>query len=301
MDKVLILGVNGFTGKHFQEYIVKNKLLKRFTFVGIDSSVGRLIDIDYIRLDLTDLKRTESLILRIKPDYIINFAGTFDQSDFNRMFNINAEISRNILEVIARNAIPVKKILFVGSAAEYGKAKRLPIRENTPLLPVSLYGLTKSIQSMYADYYANNFNIKLNIARTFNIAGRSVSKSLCVGSFTHQIKKAKQNDVLAAGNLKTKRDFLNIEDVIDAYWKILLRGKSGEVYNVCSGKSRYIKEILDYLIKESGKKIKVEVKKEKLRKLDIMDSFGSNLKLRKDTGWKEKKGIFAGLKQALEG
>ena len=48
-------------------------------------------------------------------------------------------------------------------------------------------------------------------------------------------------------------------------------------------------------------KIKVEVKKEKLRKLDIKDSFGSNLKLRKDTGWKEKQGIFSGLKQDLEG
>lgn len=300
MDKVIILGVNGFIGKHFQAYIVKNKLQKRFTFVGVDSSIEKLTDIDYIRLDLTDLKRTEGLILRIKPDYIINFAGTFNQRNLNRMLNINVEIPRHILEALARNAIPVKKILFIGSAAEYGKAKRLPIRENAPLLPVSLYGLTKSIQSMYADYYSKNFNIKLNIARTFNIAGRGVSKSLCVGAFANQIKKAKQNDVIAAGNLKTKRDFLNIEDVIDAYWKILLRGKSGEVYNVCSGKSRYIKEILDYLIKGSGKKIKVEVKKENLRKLDIEDSFGSNFKLRKDTGWKEKKGILSGLKQALE-
>ena len=300
MDKVLVLGINGFTGRHFQDYIARNNLPECFSFFGVDSSVERLSPINYIRMDLLKFKKVESLLLRIKPDYIINFAGTYDHGNFDRMLNVNAEISRNVLEVIARNKLSVKKILLIGSAAEYGKTKKMPVREGLPLLPVSLYGLSKSIQSMYAEYYAKNHNINVSIARTFNIIGKGIPKSLCVGSFAAQIKKAKNKDTIFTGNLRTKRDFLDIEDVVDAYWKILLRGKRRETYNVCSGRSYCIKDILGYLIRDSGKKIKVATKKEFVRRNDISDIFGDNRKLRKDTGWIERKNIFEALSRALE-
>lgn len=296
MHKILILGINGFTGIHFQKYIVRNNLPRRFSFFGVDLSIQKLTEINYTRFNLLDFIKLEKLILKIKPDYIINFSGIFNHSKFEVMEEINAGISRNVLEVIVRNKLLVKKVLLIGSAAEYGRSSTLPISECAPLRPISFYGLSKAVQSIYCDYYVRNFDINVSIARTFNIIGKGIPHSLCLGSFVKQIKKARNKDIIYTGNLNTRRDFLNIEDVVDAYWKILMNGKKGEIYNVCSGNSYYIKDILSYLIKEFGMEIKVAVKKEWIRENDILDSFGDNRKLRKDTGWKEEKGIFAALK-----
>lgn len=301
MDKILILGINGFTGKHFQDFIVMNKLLKEISFVGADKTIEKRIDIDYKKIDLSCYKEFEHLILAVAPDYIINFAGIFNSETFSELENINAGISRHIFEVILRNRLAVRNILLIGSAAEYGPNSNLPIREEARLNPVSLYGVSKVIQTVYANYYYANFGVNVNIARTFNVAGRYLSPLLSVSSFVEQIRKARDGDKILVGNLNTKRDFLHIADVVRAYWEILMNGKQGQVYNVCSGKSLCMRDILDFLVKESGKKIGVEVKEEYVRKNDILDSYGDNSKLKRDIGWQEEKDIFAALSAMLEG
>jgi len=300
MDKILVLGINGFTGKHFQDFIVKNKLLKGASFVGADKAIEKRIGICYKKIDLSCYKDLEKLILGVAPDYIINFAGIFNSKSFSELENINAGISRNIFEVILRNRLTVKNTLLIGSAAEYGLNSNLPIAEEEKLNPVSPYGVSKVIQTVYANYYLANFGANVNIARTFNVVGRYLSELLSVSSFVEQIRKARNGDKILVGNLNTKRDFLDIADVVNAYWKILMNGKQGQVYNVCRGKSLCIKDILDFLIKRSGKKISIEVKKEYLRKNDILDSYGDNSRLKLDTDWKEEKDIFASLSAMLE-
>jgi len=300
MDKILALGINGFTGKHFQDFIVKNTLLKDFSFVGADQTIEKRIDIDYKKIDLSCHKDFEDIILDAAPDYIINFAGIFSSKSFSELEDINAGIARNMFEIILRNRLAVKNILLIGSAAEYGLNSNFPISEEARLNPVSPYGVSKVIQTVYANYYYANFGANVNIARTFNVVGRYLSPLLSVSSFVEQIRKARNGDKILVGNLNTKRDFLDIADVVNAYWKILMNGKQGQVYNVCRGKSLCMKDILDFLIEKSGKKISIEVKKEYLRKNDILDSYGDNSKLRNDTGWKEEKDIFASLSAMLE-
>ncbi len=300
MDKILVLGINGFTGKHFQDFIVKNKLLKEVSFVGADQTIEKRIDIDYKKIDLSCYKDFENLILDAAPDYIINFAGIFNSKSFSELEDINAGIARNMFEIILRNRFAVKNILLIGSAAEYGLNSNLPIAEEARLNPVSPYGVSKVIQTVYANYYYANFGANVNIARTFNVVGKYLSPLLSVSSFVEQIRKARNGDKILVGNLNTKRDFLDIADVVNAYWKILMDGKQGQVYNVCSEKSLCMKDILDFLVKRSGKKIGVEVKKEYVRKNDILDSYGDNSKIKQDTGWREKKDIFATLSAMLE-
>ena len=112
-----------------------------------------------------------------------------------------------------------------------------------------------------------------------------MSPALSIGHFIQQIQDAADGDNISVGNIKTKRDFLDIEDVISAYWQILIDGKSGEIYNVCRGESTFIKEILGYLIQLSNKSLNISVKKELIKKFDILDSFGDNSKLLHDTHW----------------
>lgn len=299
MNKVLILGVNGFIGKHFQNYIIKNRLINDFLFTGIDKSIEKLIDINYKKADLLDYANFQNIILDELPDYIINLTGIFKADSFNELEDVNVGISRNIFEIILKKCISIKNILLIGSASEYGLNSNLPISENSPLSPINPYGLTKAIQTLYSLFYFNNFAINVNVARTFNLIGKDISSVLSIGSFVKQIKNTDNGDTIYVGNLNTKRDFLNVEDAISAYWKILIRGRKGEIYNVCSGRSYYIKDILNFLIEKSRKKLNISVKNEYTRNNDVSDSFGDNTKLKEDTGWKEKGDIFTALIDAL--
>lgn len=301
MDKVLILGINGFIGKHFQDYIIKRKLSKDYAFIGVDKiGTDKLRAINYKKIELLDYANFQKLILKETPDYIINLTGIFNSGDFKFLEDVNVGISRSIFEIILKKGIKVKNILLIGSAAEYGRNNNLPIKENEPLNPINPYGLTKALQTLYALFFFNNFGINFNIARTFNLVGTDISTSLSVGSFANQIKNT-ENEIIHVGNLNTKRDFLNVKDGICAFWKILINGRKGEIYNVCSGRSYLMKDILDFLIKNSKKKLKVSVEKKLFKRNDILDSFGDNSKLKKDTGWKEEDNIFSALKGMLEG
>lgn len=291
MNKVLILGVNGFIGKHFQNYIKKNNLNRSFNFLGADKIKNELvgiIGIKYQQADLSNYENLNNIILTYSPHYIINLTGISGLNDFDMTLSINAGISRNIFEVILKNKLLIKNILLIGSAAEYGLPTQLPVKEDSRVNPLNVYGLSKAIQTQYALFYYNYYNINMNVARTFNVIGKEMPVTLSIGSFLNQIHKARAVDTIYTGNLNTKRDFLDIEDVVDAYWKILINAKGGEIYNVCSGRSYYIRDVLNNLIQNSGKKIDVVTKDEYLKKNDVLDIYGDNTKLCSDTDWREK-------------
>lgn len=299
MDKILILGVNGFTGSHFQKYIKNNNLLGSFKVLGIDKREEELTQIPFKKCDIEDCRILEKIIVEFSPDYIINLVGTFDLEDLEKNIKINAEISKNIFDILIKNKILIKNLLLIGSAGEYGFPKMLPVSEEAPLNPVNIYGLSKAIQTQYALFYYNCYKVNVNIARTFNIIGENMPSSLSIGSFVKKIKDVRDKDVIYVGNLDRTRDFLDINDVIDAYWRILIKGKHGEIYNVCSGKSYLIGDILKYLIKSSNKNLKVVVKDEYIRKNDVKEIYGDNFKLKKHTGWKEQGNIYSVLSRIL--
>lgn len=299
MNKVLILGINGFSGKHFQYYIKNHHLTKSYEFIGVDKQIEPIIDIKYIKKDLSIYDNLENILKEKIPDYIINLVGIFYSDDFKQILDINANISYNILEIVLKEKLKVKNILLIGSAAEYGIPKSLPLTEEFFLQPVNSYGLSKVIQTKYMKYFSQNSSIPVNMARTFNVIGKNISTSLCIGNFVQQINQAKNNDTIYVGNLDTKRDFLDIADAIHSYWLILTKVKKGEIYNVCQGESIAIKDILNTLIKKSGKKINIKVKEEFLKKRDILDIFGDNSKLKHDTGWNSHIDIISSLNKLL--
>ncbi|GAK57157.1 NAD-dependent epimerase/dehydratase [Candidatus Vecturithrix granuli] len=285
MKTVLILGISGFTGKHFQNYIQKHELYRQYEFIGVDKAQASDCKIPLYIRNLANTKELESCIVQVEPDYIVNLVGVFGSENFTTLLHINAEMSRNLFEIILKHKLRVHKLLIIGSAAEYGASQDLPITEHTAPYPVTFYGLSKLIQSQYAVFYAQNFDMPVTVARTFNVIGQGLSHTLSLGSFITQIRQAQDGDCLLVGNLATKRDFLDIEDVVDAYWKILIHGKPGQIYNVCRGQSTGIKEVLDILIALSGKRLTVSVQQDRVKQHDIVDSYGDNTLLNRHTGW----------------
>jgi GDP-4-dehydro-6-deoxy-D-mannose reductase len=106
--------------------------------------------------------------------------------------------------------------------------------------------------------------------------------------------------VIDVGNLDIRRDFLDVRDVCDAYLMLLKKGRGGETYNVCSGNSYRIRELLDRLCALAGINVNVRVDQARMRPVDMPDLRGDATKIHEHTGWKAKLDINETLKAMLD-
>ena len=167
--------------------------------------------------------------------------------------------------------------------------------------PVSFYGLAKLWQSQMALYYAAK-GLDVIIARVFNTIGSGMSAQLSLGAFMQQIRNTLKQDYpaqLKVGNVQSKRDFLDIEDVCRGLLALAKYGRTGEIYNVCSGCSRSIGEILDMMMKASKMELEIICDKDRLRQNDADNIYGSNVKIKEHTGWQPQIGIGESIKRLM--
>ena len=298
--KAFITGISGFTGKHLVELLKS----KRVEVTGIDNNSKTR----YIRCDLTDKKKLTGVILEEKPDYIFHLASPILRSDklINESLQKNLVVdlfgSVNLIQAVTR----LKKspqILITGSNAEYKMVKNRPIKETDRLEAMTTYGLSKLTQEIVCRQLAKSYGLRLVYTRTFHLVGPGQKPGFVVTDFCKKVAEIEVNKSkagLSVGNLQIKRDFTDVRDTVRAYWLLMQQGKPGEVYNVCSGKSYSIKQVVDWLIKNSRKKVTVKQKKHRFRKNDPQEIVGDNKKLKKITGWKPEISWEKSLKDTLD-
>ena len=200
--------------------------------------------------------------------------------DFESLYRINVDVSRSILDwSISKGKQIIKRILLIGSSAEYGIPDKNPVSEEAHLAPLSFYGLSKLLQSELALMYVRKYSAPVLIGRTFNLKGKGLSNNLAIGRWEEKIREAKNGGTIYVGNIETWRDYIAIDDALDAYIKILFYGEIGEVYNVCSGVPVKMKTLLLSMIKRSGKELKIKVSKEKKKMHDVTRIVGNREKL----------------------
>lgn len=281
MDSVLVFGYLGFTGKYLLQYIERNGLKERFEFHGVDRILPGNTSILRNRFqgDITDPRFVRDCVAKAKPDYIINLVGLFGNKTLDEFLRVNVSGSKNILDACVLEEMPVRKILLIGSAAEYGVECENPIPENALPRPVNDHGFSKFLQTCLASYYFQTFRLPVVTARTFNILGEGASDELSIGRFEKELADTPEGGTILTGDLSNKRDYMNAEDVVDIYWKLLMQGQPGEVYNVCSGKSIRIGDLLSEMIRRSGKTVSVQRDPNFVKKGDLSDIYGDNLKV----------------------
>lgn len=285
METVLVLGCSGFTAKHFENYVLEKKLHEKYSFVGVDVRRGSFCNANIQTSDVTNPGELKAVLKKHTPSYIANFVGDFSSTEFDKLLARNAFVFRNICEIYQEGTFPVKKIVTIGSAAEYGIPQSLPVEENAPLSPVKLYGISKALQYYLFAYYTRTNNMPAVLARTFNVAGRGLSKNLSLGSWAQKIKDSKDGDIVEVGNLNGRRDYIAIADAVEAYWMLLMNGTVGSVYNVCMGKSFLMKDILDKMIGYSRKNITYNILDDPKKIDDVSDIVGCNSKITLEMKW----------------
>ena len=294
--KALITGISGFVGSHLAELL----LGKGFEVHGTIRWRSKRDNIQHIEdklqlheCDIKDASSVRNTINRSTPRYIFHLAAqSFVHTSWAApaetiLTNIQGQL--NVLETMRDIGWPCR-CLVVGSSEEYGKVREdeLPITEDNALRPMSPYGVSKVAQDLLAYQYFQSFGTDLVRTRAFNHTGPRRGEVFVTSNFAKQIAEieaGKREPVMLVGNLEAQRDFSDVRDVVRAYLLAMEKCESGEVYNICSGRSLKIREVLDMLLSIS--KVKVEIKQDptRLRPSDVMVLRGSAEKFRKATGW----------------
>jgi GDP-4-dehydro-6-deoxy-D-mannose reductase len=279
MEKIFVLGGSGFVGNNFLILLSNLDHSKFSEIISLDIALpSKCVDkVKYIICDIADKKALEDTLLEHKPKFLINFAGILRADNLSEMLRINLSPSDTVMDFASNNGYP-KRIVLIGSAAEYGIPKNNPVKEDDTLCPINIYGISKMFQTKLAQYYFRTKSVGVIIARTFNLIGIGVSTSLAIGNWMSQIDVLEDGQTIKVGNLESQRDYLDVNEASNKYLNLLERGEAGEVYNICSGTPIKMQVVLESLIKSKGKKLKIEVVNELVKKDEINVIYGCNKK-----------------------
>ena len=285
---ILVTGSSGFVGRH-----LVNHLKKRHQIIPLD-------------VDLLNATAVETALAGINPDGVIHLAAIAAVGESltspTKILRNNIFAQLNLLEALKRKKSSAR-ILIIGSADEYGQTSDKPIDESFPLLPTSPYAVSKIAQDYLGLEYHLAYGMNIIRVRPFNHIGEGQSLGFVVPDFTKQIvdieTSGKSGNILV-GNLNAQRDFTDVLDMVDAYELALAKGKPGDVYNLGSGKSVVIKELLNVLFSLSPAKITIKTDTSRLRPADQPKLVCNPEKFHLLTGWEAKIPLETTLKRVLE-
>ena len=286
---ILVTGGAGFIGSHLVNFLV----LKNFNVTVLDNfSLGKRKWVNkkakIIKGDIVNLKDCKKACKNI--DIIFHFAAMSraGPSLENMSFCIQQNVigTENILK--AAHFYKVKKLIYAGSATFYGNNTKIQ-KENFSGDFLNPYSLTKYLGEQLCLYYSNKKLLSCNILRFFNVYGQRQplkgQYALVIGIFLNRMKK--KLPLIIHGNGLQKRDFIYIDDVINACFKILSSDTSSNIFNVGFGKSVSILKL--------AKKISKNIKFISRRKGDSNFSQANISKIKKKLNWKPLININKGL------
>jgi GDP-4-dehydro-6-deoxy-D-mannose reductase len=302
MSKVLVTGSNGFVGQH----LVKELADSGLTVIGVGGSIGSHDKSPYVESYLElDLSKADQAAQIDFTDVtgVVHLAGlaavgpSFD--DPMLYMNVNVGIEVNLFETaLKQNVKP--RFLIISSGTLYDAKATLPLSEASPVDPNSPYAVSKIGQEQMALYYATR-GFECMIARPFNHIGPGQGPGFIVPDIAEQIIKVEKGESseVMVGNLDATRDYTDVRDIVRAYRLLLEKGKTGEVYNICSGTPLSGHQILEGLLSASGTEVKVGQDPEKMRPSDTPEIYGNHDKLTADTGWQPELAIDQTLKDVI--
>jgi len=281
MKRLLITGGSGFVGSFIQR-----------NFANPENSYGLEL-IPPSAMELRDPNGLAKLCAETQPDFVIHLAAqSFVPQSFanpHETFEINFLGTLNLLQALKQNDFK-GQLLFVGSGDMYGlvSPESLPVSESFPLKPRNPYAVSKVAAEALCYQWSQTEGMKIVMARPFNHIGPGQSERFVVSDFARQvaeIKLGRRKAEISVGDIDVTRDFTDVRDVVRAYLMLLSQGKSGEAYNVCSGKEKSIREILEQLMVLAGVRASIKQDSARFRPAEQRRIYGSCDKLLGASGW----------------
>lgn len=302
MKKILITGFSGFVSRHFIEFLYNEKLV--YKILGVDINPPKMsldlykdrLDISFKELNLLEKEALNAVVAEFRPDYILHLA-SFSSVAYSwkfpaDCFNNNTQIFLNLTESLRENGLIECRVLSVGSSEEYGNVteEQLPLFEDMKLEPVNPYAVARVSQEMMSKVLVDGFGMNIILTRSFNHIGPYQDTRFVIPSFVRRILDVVESGAdrgeIETGDTTIVRDFLDVRDVVRAYYLLLTKGTPGEVYNICSGKGVSLKEVISEIADLLFVQIEGKVNPEFVRPGDNQKIIGSYKKIYEEVGWK---------------
>lgn len=276
--RILVTGAAGFVGGH---------LVPRLEEEGHEVTRS---DRD---MDVADPGAVEPRLAEIRPDAIIHLAAqssvAVSWQEPEQTYRVNYLGTRILLDAV-RRLLPNTRMLLVSSADVYGSSPpgARPFTEDSPLRPRSPYARSKAAADLLGGTYAAR-GLDVVRVRPFNHTGPGQTDVFVLSSFARQvasIEAGRAEPLLQVGNLASVRDFLDIEDVVEAYVRLLDPSVPPDVYNVASGIAVRIEDALRSLCELAGIDPSIEVNRAFFRPTDF--AVGDAKRLHAAAGWEPR-------------
>jgi len=276
--RVLVTGASGFVGHH---------LVPRLADEGWEVTATDR------ELDVTDAQAVDSFLGELQPDAILHLAAqssvplSFREPELT--YRVNFIGVRTLLEATRRRA-PTARFLLVSTSDIYGSSApgSAPFDEAAPLRPRSPYSRTKAAADLLAGTYRERGLAVIRV-RPFNHTGPGQREAFVLPSFARQVASiaaGTSEPILRVGNLDSVRDFLDIDDVVEAYVRLLGPEVPTDVYNIARGTGIRIGDALDELCSLAGVSPRIEVDPDRFRPTDM--AVGRATRLRDACGWEPR-------------
>lgn len=300
--RVFVTGAGGFVGR----WLTAELEAAGHEVLGTDNATGggdRHVDVTQ-RQQLTDTLRAD------QPDAVVHLAAVSSQpaaaTDPGAAFEINVGGTLNLFEAV-RAMERTPNVLVTGSSEVYGPPapEELPLSEDTPLRPRTIYALSKAAQESVALAYAARLDLPAVVTRSFNHTGPGQRPEFVVPALAQRIldlRDGRTRDI-AVGNTEVRRDFSDVRDVVHAYRLVLEAlaagriARGGKVLNVCSGEAVSIGRIVQLLCQAAGVEPVTRVVPELVRRDEPVEIRGDASALRAAVDWQPKRGLDQTLRE----
>ena len=299
IKKSIITGGAGFVGSNLTDHLVRigHKVIILDNFIsGKRSNLAhhKKKDVKIFKIDISKNKNLDKYFKG--TDYIFHLAGLAEIipsfKNPNKYFKNNVIGTLNVLE--AARKVKIKKFIYAASSSCYGNPLKFPTSEKDEINTQHPYGLTKYLGEELVIRYANLYNMPNISFRFFNVYGPRLNTSgqysAVFGNFLKQKKTKKPLTIV--GNGKQTRDFIHVDDLINAFLKIIKSKIVNRIYNLGSGKEISINKIA-YLF--GGRKIFISKRPGEPKR-----SLANIAKLKKDINWKPVITIKEGINKLLK-
>ena len=269
--KVLITGIDGFTGQYLEKFLIE----KNFEVYG--TVIAESGQENYLMCNIRNKLEVDGVIELVKPDYIIHLAAIsfVGEENASLIYDVNVIGTQNILDAVLQTSVIPKKILLASSATVYGNQNAEVLDESMCPKPVNHYGISKLAMEHVAQTYFDKLDII--IARPFNYSGAGQAEHFLIPKIVKHYKE--HSSVIELGNLHVAREFNDIGYVIRIYYELMIGEIRSEIVNLSSNKTIKLLDVIEIMNKIAGYEIEARVNQAFVRENEIASLSGSCEKL----------------------